>query len=65
VWRDDDLALYSDGAEVGTRDSDCGMPDDLDTLEVSGYPGQAYELGGLLADLRLYKNPTLADINND
>jgi hypothetical protein len=38
----------------GNQDTDCAIPDDLDRIDVGSYVNGAYQLNGLIRDVRIY-----------
>lgn len=58
LWGTDSLTSYVDSI-AATTDTDCGMPNDIDELDVGQLYNSTQQFNGLISNLRIYSTPTL------
>lgn len=59
TWQVDNENLYIDGTSEGTPDTDCGIPDDLDQIDIGMHQGNILQLNGVISDVKIYRKPIL------
>jgi hypothetical protein len=58
IWETDNAAIYIDGSQTGTADTDCAIPDDLDEIDIGMDKNNAIQLRGIISNLKIWSFPT-------
>jgi len=58
TWETDNLKLYVDGTQEGSTDVDCGVPDNIDEIDIGSYGGISHTKA-IISDLKIWSFITL------
>jgi hypothetical protein len=54
IWEANNSGIFVDGAEEGTRDTSCTIPDDLDEIDIGQSSNATAQPGCIISDIRVY-----------